>query len=312
MAFPLPSVTPPTLSNWEFQYNGLTFGAGTAYGLISVKGLGDLATVRAQDTPFPRDDGEFTGLDVLGGRDIELDMWVNSSTLSPFAASTALGAAFYRQANTNLPLWFQVPGAPVLCSMCRPRLKPEVWDADYAAGARLATNMTLHANDPRIYGAGVQSSVTVGPPAGGLSFPVGPFPVGPFSSTTPEQVTINQTGNIEMRPIVVINGPITNPIISNTSLTGSPYLQFTNPYQTTYTVLAGDQLLIDLGTPHRMLYYSGGIASGSAPSNVAFWLELGSTWWDLIPGNNVISLGSADSGTTGGGAYIWWAPAYAL
>src|ERR1035441_9495018 len=165
MAFPSPSLTPPTLSNFQGYYNGLTWGAGTAWGFTEIDGWSDSATIRNGDQTFPRDHGEFTGLDVYGGRDITVDYWMKSDGTSLQHAQLALAAATVTQPNTNLPLWLQLPNLPLLCSMCRPRKRTMPIDSDYAAGAIGKPVVQWHANDPRLYAAGAQSTIALPNPS---------------------------------------------------------------------------------------------------------------------------------------------------
>jgi hypothetical protein len=132
-----------------------------------------------------------------------------------------------------------------------------------------------------------------------------------FGTVAPSGVTVTNAGNTETRPVLVINGPVTNPSVSNASITGGPTLQFSNPNQTGYTVAAGDQLVIDTDT-HSILYYVGGVSSGSAPASRGSWLVPGSTWWDLPPGANLIQFLSQDSAAVAGTVQIQWASAYQL
>ena len=75
------------------------------------------------------------------------------------------------------------------------------------------------------------------------------------------------------------------------------------------TVKSGDQLLVDLGTPHRVEYYVGGVGAGGG-ENVMEWLDAElSTWWDLLPGDNTIQFSSFDEANTGGTLTVEWAPA---
>lgn len=317
MAFPLPSsapggVTPPSLSNWQFQFGSLVFGAGTSFGVTSIKGLA-LATIRSQDVALPRDSGELAGLDVYGGRDVTVDMWMTAGGSGLVPNDVALSNAMQLGLATEQPLWFQLPGMPVLCVMARVRKRDTAWDAEYAAGAVAKPSLALHCTDPRIYTAGASTTINLGSVGGGgLTFPVGPFPV-TFGATTPATATITNSGTMESRPILVFNGPLTNPWVSNLTAAGSPIVQVSNPYQSSYTVLAGDQLLVDLNTPHRVLYYSGGIATGVTPSSVRYWLTFGSSWWNLPADTaSTIEFGSQDSTATGGSVEVWAASAYQL
>ena len=309
MAFPSPSITPPTLSNWQFSYQGLTFGSGQAIKVAKVDGLGDLADVRNGDQDRTRDHGQLIGLDVLSGRDMTFTLEAESSTGQVEATLLTLAQVTTPGLTTEQPLWFQLPGLPLLAVMCRPRKRTASWDIGFQIGNVAQTTVQFHATDPRIYTAG--STVTVGlpNPAAGMTFPA-TFPL-TFGSTSPSGVTITNSGNIETRPVLVISGPVTNPSIQNATIPGSPTLTFSNPTQTGYTVLAGDQLVIDLDL-HTILYYAGGVSSGTAPAPRGSWFAAGSTWWDLLEGGNLIQFNSRDSVSVAGTVQVQYASGYQL
>lgn len=344
--FPSPSIEPPELEDFQWHFNGLTFGAGTEFGVLKAEGL-DLAEIRSGDVNLPRDHGQLKGLDVYGGKDIIFDLWVKTDGKSLQEALRELAAATVVKPNEDEPLWFQLPDSPILCVMCRPRKRPSPIDSDYAAADISKPELVLHATDPRCYGAGKESVLKMSPPGGSTA-------------------TLANTGNTEMRPVTVFTGPIAAPKIENTSITGSPYLELVDPAPKEKreaeelverekwtkehftegkitlkelnekeekqkeerpakleeetdkeekgeqpTVKAGDQLLVDLGTPHLIQYYKGGIGVGE-PENAAGWLQPGSVWWDILTGNNVVKFLSLDEADTGGTAAIEWAPATEL
>ena len=319
MSFPSPSLTPPTLANWQFSYNGALIGSAQPAGVLQVQGLGDLATIRSGDIARPRDHGELIGLDVFGGRDIQInvaaftDATSLQDTLNAIANATPVGLT------TEQPLWFNIPGYPApLAAMCRTRKRATPWDFNYSAAVFGQPVLSLHATDPRIYAAGQQVTVGLPNPTSGMTFPA-TFPL-TFGSGGSGGVTVTNAGNTEMRPVLVITGPVTNPSVRNASIASVPTLKFSNPFQTTYTVLTGDQLVVDLDL-HTVLYYTGGILSGSAPASRGAWLVSGSTWWDLLPasgpnsisgGNNTIQFLSQDSASVAGTCTVQWASAYQL
>ena len=309
MAFPPVGVTPPSLSSWQFQYQGLTFGHGQAIKVAKVTGLGDLAAVRTGDQPRSRDHGELIGLDVFGGRDVTFDLEAENSAGTVEATLLTLAAVTLPGLTTESPLWFQLPGQPLLAVMCRPRNRSLSWDVGYQIGNVATPAVRFHATDPRVYTAPSTATVGLPNPTTGMHFPA-TFPL-TFGSTSPSGVTVTNAGNTEMRPILVITGPVTNPSVQNASITGSPTLSFANPSSGGYTVAAGDQLVIDLDT-HSILYYVGGVSSGSAPAPRGSWLVYGSTWWDLSPGNSLIQFNSQDSLSVAGTVQVQWSSAYQL
>lgn len=452
MAFPSPALEPPELLAFQYMYNGLKLGAGTPYGVLQVEGL-DLAAIRNGDVDWPRDHGQAMGLDLYGGRDLIFDIWMKTDGTSLQHAQMALAKATVVLPDEELPLWFQLPNLPLLCIMCRPRLRPLKVDSDYAAANIGKPELHLHATDPRIYTAGVRTEIKPNHPA-------------------TSKVLVN-TGNTEMRPILVFTGPLARPTAKNKSIAGEPSLTFSKAVpaeeeernaresterstkaaresaeeaariasekveaelrvleekseqatresheesvakaqekaekeeaeakkakeeaKETYispreerevnekiaqakweyehrgikagrekteleareklekerakereedeaeeaaakiaaekaekeareereedekagelpTVAAGDQLVVDLGTPHRALYYVGGIEKGN-PKNVLGWLTATSLWWDLIPGNNTIEFSSYDAAETVGTLVVEWASANEL
>jgi hypothetical protein len=343
--FPSPSLSPPSLNDYQWEFNGLTFGAETPFGVLNAEGF-DLAEIRSGDVPWPRDYGKALGLDVYGGKVILFDLWMVPGGTSLQARQLELAAATVVRPNEETPLWFQLPNLPLLCIMCRPRKRPMKIDSDYAAAQVGKPELVLEATDPRIYAAGKESTLAMSPPGGST-------------------VVLNNTGNTEMRPVVVFSGPIAAPAIANDSITGNPKLTFIDPETREKreakeeeelakwkreaeeekitkkhfeekeekqekerkeaeeaevkkeekgeqpTVKTGDQLLVSLGTPHLIEYYKGGIGVGK-PENVSNWLVAGSEWWDILPGNNTIKFTSRDESNTGGTAKIEWAPANEL
>jgi hypothetical protein len=374
--FPSPAIEPPELQNFQFEYNGVVIGAGTPYAVLNIDGL-DLAEIRSGDVSWPRDHGQAKGLDLYGGRDIIFDVWMKSDGTSLQSAQLALAAATVVLPFEELPLWFQLPNLPLLCIMCRPRKKLLKVESDYAAANIGHPELSLHAADPRIYAAGVETGIEPGKTA-----------------------KLNNSGNTEMRPILIITGPMTRPKAGNETIAGKPFLEMINPkaeeeerveketdeaeekaaqekregeeaaavklweeerlkFEITFeqfeekvaaqkvareaavaaeaaaviarvkaekealelrekeehegkkpTVKAGDQMLIDLGTPHIVQYYPGGITKNE-PVDASGWVAPGSVWWDLILGENTVAVSSFDTAPTGTVA-VQWAPALEL
>lgn len=307
MSFPSPSVNAPALANWQYYYQGLTFGEGTSYPVTNVDGL-DLAPIRSGDAGRPLDQGELIGIDLQGGRDITFDFWIGadgSNSLQTLLSNLAAVTVPSPQGTTEYPLFVQLPNLPLLVTLCRPRKRSVTIDKDYGAAAVATPAVMLHSSDPRFYVAPTQTvSMNLPTPGSGLGFPV-TFPAA-FGGGTGASVVIDNTGNMEMRPVLVITGPVTNPWVQNTSITGSPKLTFSNPFQSSFTLNAGDTLTIDLDWKSISYLVSGTTVAAQQQS----WLQPGSTWWNLQPGSNTIQWGSSDSGSAGGTLQIQYAPAY--
>ncbi len=318
MSFPSPAITAPTLENWRWEYNGLELGVGTQYGVLGVEGLDLGGPIRSGDVVLPRDHGQTRGLDLLGGRDLLFDLWLGAQggyTLQTLQKN--LASATTVQPDEELPLWFQLPNLPTLCSMCRPRQRKGKIETDYATGGVWKPELSLHATDPRLYSQGLSAKVSAEETVreGGLSFPVGPFPI-TFGSVLPTVLEAKNEGNVEMRPLLILTGPLTAPSITNTSIAGEPYVQIIRPGAVEPTILAGDQVLIDLGNPHLVLYYAEGIeaarySQGYEPEDIYSWLSAESTWWDL-PANSTSRIALRTSVSSVGTCEMQWASAYLL
>lgn len=303
MAFPSPNLTVPTLSDWQFSFNGVTMGVGTSYGITNVTGL-DLPTIRNGDKGRPRDQGMFIGLDVFGGRSFTLDLWVLADgTSSTQALLEALAAATPVMGNTEIPLWFKIPNMNQMAIMCRVRKRTMPFDFDYGAGNVAKPVIQFFATDPRVYYSPSISSTTTLPngSVGGLTFNFS-FPMS-FLGTMPGQLVLNNIGNYEMRPIIVFTGPLTNPSIQNTSIAGNPKLTFTNPTQINYTLQPGDTLTVDLDF-HSISYTP---VNTNNPQQVLSWYAQGSTWFNLGPGQNLLYFSSSDHPITDGTVTVNWA-----
>lgn len=312
MAFP--TTTGPSLLPWQMSYGGLAIGLGTAYGFYKADGL-DRPQVRSGDTARPRDWGELKGLDLYSGRDVTLTMDivpVGSGTL--LQATQALDSAFAIGGATELPLWIQgASTSPIVASMCRFRKGSRTLDQPYGLGEIARSIYAFHATDPRIYGAKQSQTIGLNAPGGGLTFPI-TFPLTFGTSSGATNIIANNAGNVEMRPVLTITGPCTNPVVGNA--TTGWLLGFSNPAQTGHTLNTGDLLVIDTDLC-SIMYYPNGSSVGSPRRN---WLEAGSVWPNqgsypnpilgLAPGNNTINFESADASAVAGTLTVAYASAW--
>jgi hypothetical protein len=180
-------------------------------------------------------------------------------------------------------------------------------DVAWGAGAGFAQKILvqLQCTDPRVYAPTQSPSVTLPAPPGGLTFPA-TFPLSFGGGSSAGTITLNNTGDIETRPIVVINGPVTSPTIQNQT-TGA-LVTIKNPNQVGFTIQTGEKLWVDMDQ-HEVYYYSVGSSIGSARRS---WVVAGSTWWDLAPGTSVVAFSSQDASLPSPAptCSVYWAPAY--
>lgn len=291
MAFPPYGTIVPSLLTWQMAYQGYVLGVPAAYGITQVDGL-DLPTVQTADQQRSRDMGEFPGLDVLGGRDISITGdFVASGDLSMPQTSMLLAdvASNYTQGGiTEFPLWFQWPDLPILCSMSRVRKRQVSVDLSYTMG--LANyNLQFHSTDPRLYGAPVQTTVTgVGSSGGGST------------------ISINYPGNVDMRPIIQLNGPLNNPTVSNTNWGIYIALNLTS----------SEYVVIDLDL-HTVQYYNGSVLQyyRAAAASTSVWPSytngINALYYATEP--TVITCISTDGSPPAGSSMtVTYAPAYLI
>jgi hypothetical protein len=312
MSFPSSTLSAPSLSTYQMQYNGLTLGPGTGYRIQKLEGL-DLPNVRSGDVARPRDHGELIGLDLMAGRDVVLTLQVATDGTSLQHALSAFASAFGSAGVTEAPLYLQLPNLPLLAVMCRPRQRTVPIDLEgYTVAGVASVAVQLHATDPRLYVAPSIASTTSAPtPAGGLTFPV-TFPVSFGGGSSTADLFPNNVGNIEMRPILVITGPCTNPKVANDQTGWS--LTFTNPSQSSFTLYAGDTLTVDLDS-HSVQYL---VSGTTVPSSERGWVVPGSIWPNatgiagLEPGVQTIQFSTTDSGVVAATLTLEYASAYMI
>jgi hypothetical protein len=308
--FPAITTTVPTLSNWQLSLGGLTMGLGTPYGFSTLEGIADGPTIRNGDVDRPRDQGQYLGLDFAAGRDIILTGDANTDGTSLQHALEVLGTSMFAQV-TEMPLWFQLPNLPLLCSMVRPRKNTTPIDFGYSFG--LAKKILgFHSTDPRLYAAPSAGSVGVPKPLGGLTFNAS-FPLAFGGGSVAGILNVTNTGNVECRPILVFTGPMTNPTVTNETTGWS--LSFSNPSQSGYTLNAGDVMTVDTDL-RSITYVAAGTAAGTSHAN---WLVAGSTWPSVLgglpglaPGANLVEFNTQDTSTVAGTLGVQFSSAYIL
>lgn len=306
MSFPASTVAVPTLSYYQFSYQGYTFGPGTPLELTKIEGV-DMPVVRNGDAGRPRETGRFVGLDVLDGRDIAITgelLTTDPTAWLTLASATAAGGT------AEYPLYFNTPSWGTLVTMVRPRKRPMPIDIKAALGNLVDVVLGFSGSDPRWYSTPTNSaSVTSPGTTTGFTFNA-TFPLSFGGGSSVGTLAVVNAGNIDIPPILTVTGPCTTPSITNASLPGAPNLLFG------VTLNAGDQLVINTDM-HTATLFTAGSTLGSSR---VYTLGQGSQWWTLWPaggsfsvpgGSNTIQFLSSDPTPSGtltvaapGGAYI--------
>ena len=283
-----------TLSQvYSFAFNNQVFGgAGSPYQILSVDGLESLPSIRNQDDNRGYHDGMFTGRDFLSGRSISIIF--NTFGDSNGSAQTnynTIQRTLLPQTSGTTPLFFKFPNIPGSEQFVDARvrsLRTSV-DPNYTYGY-ITSQVEFFCPDPNYYDSNLQTANMLISAALGRTYnKTFNYTYGGGSSSV--TTTISNIGWATTYPTIVINGPITNPVIGNT--TSGNTLNFTGTYS------ALDVLEIDLynqlitlnGNPARNLLISG-------------------TWFDAPPGNsNFFFTGTGTlAGTTQ--ATVSWYSAY--
>lgn len=143
-----------------------------------------------------------------------------------------------------------------------------------ADGRRVRYSIPLVASDPRRYDQ-TEQAVSVGLPASGntgITWPL-TWPMNFGASNPGGSVNVTNNGDIDVHPILVISGPVTNPVIAN-STTGE-----TMTFD--YVLGGGETLVID--TANRTV-----LLGGTASRRYA--LKPDSAWPRVIPGVNTFQM----------------------
>jgi len=278
---------------YSFAFKNQVFGgAGSPYQILSVDGLESLPGIRNQDDNRGYHDGMFTGRDFLSGRNISIIF--NTFADSNGSAQTnynTIQSILLPQTSGTTPLYFKFPNSPTSEQFVDARvraLRTSV-DPNYTYGY-ITSQVDFFCPDPNYYNNNLQTANMLISAALGRTYNrTFDYTYGGGSSSV--TTTISNIGWATTYPTITIQGPITNPIVGNTT-TGNT-LNFTGTYS------ALDVLEIDLynqlitlnGSPARNLLISG-------------------TWFDAPPGNsNFFFTGSATlAGTTQ--ATVSWYSAY--
>lgn len=161
---------------------------------------------------------------------------------------------------------------------------------DLTAPTRCDFQVTAIAPNPMIFGASQQVSSAISPPSGGGY--VVPMIVPYISAaSTGGSTVINNAGSETAWPVVTLTGPLSNPVLTNT--TTGKVLQLSP-----YSIATGDQVIIDMDAHTITLNGASLISTKTATSD----------WWGLVTGNNTVTVTTTSSSDTGSAVFTYNAP----
>jgi phage-related protein len=283
-----------TLSQvYSFAFNNQVFGgAGSPYQILSVDGLESLPGIRNQDDNRGYHDGMFSGRDFLNGRTISIIF--NTFGDSNGSAQTnynTIQSVLLPQTQGTTPLYFKFPNIPTSEQFVNARvraLRTSV-DPNYTYGY-ITSQVDFFCPDPNYYNSNLQTANMLISAALGRTYnKTFNYTYGGGSSSV--TTTIQNIGWATTYPTITIQGPITNPVIGNTTTGNTLYFTGTYSALDTLEIDLYNQLITLNGNPARNLLISG-------------------TWFDAPPGNsNFFFTGTGTlAGTTQ--ATVSWYSAY--
>lgn len=205
-----------SVSDWQFDLNGLVFGSGTPYRLMGFE-HGKPET-RANDTPLPRADGIRFGRDHLAGQVLAFDIGVQGA--DPEATLELVSALRVQwQADTargtpgaTVPLQFKRPGRATMRVYGRPR-QFTVASMQHASVGWVPTVADFQCADHLFYADTEESvSISIAPPAaGGLVEPL----TDPLTATAATAGTgeVGVAGDVATWLVARIDGPVLDPVV---------------------------------------------------------------------------------------------------
>jgi hypothetical protein len=283
-----------TLSQvYSFAFNNQVFGgAGSPYQILSVDGLESLPGIRNQDDNRGYHDGMFTGRDFLSGRSVSIIF--NTFGDSNGSAQTnynTIQSTLLPQTQGTTPLYFKFPNSPKSEQFVYARVRAlrTTVDPNYTYGY-ITSQVEFFCPDPNYYNSNLQTANMLISAALGRTYnKTFNYTYGGGSATV--TTTISNIGWATTYPTITINGPITNPVIGNTTTGNTLYFTGTYSALDTLEIDLYNQLITLNGNPARNLLISG-------------------TWFAAPPGNsNFFFTGTGTlAGTTQ--ATVSWYSAY--
>ncbi|MFJ9420680.1 phage distal tail protein [Streptomyces sp. NPDC101249] len=207
----------PELTDWQYDFGGVTIGAGTNVNVIETAGLGR-PPVRDNDVDQPSMDGQWAGPDYWAGRQVQIDAAIKipgqpDACHDVVAALQAAsdGTAVRLVGGQGMTLRIKRPGRPVRRLTGRMRkLDPEYKDVIHGY---VPLDIEFVAHDPTFYADTVTTTeIPLGwLTGGGFAAPVvAPIYVqdGTVAAYRPGWVT-NQ-GTADAWPVIRVTGPCAN------------------------------------------------------------------------------------------------------
>jgi tail protein len=265
--------------NGQYEFNGLLLNDSLSdldtVRVISTSGLFSLPDMKTSDSELQDDHGGSVGRDLLGMRPVVMDLRVIASTKANMYNKLEAIAAALQPQSTLIPLVFQRAGIGKRLLNVRPR--------------RLGGFDTSAALD---HGSAEGSVMFLAPDPRKLALPARSQGITIAASGTTNSGTLAMNGNFQggAKPIISIAGPITNPRITNAA-DGARTLRIDQ------VITAGQTLIVNAFD--RTVMIAGFDYSANVRSD--------NQWWNLLPGDNLITVTRSNSPATAATVtFDWW------
>jgi hypothetical protein len=271
------------LTDYQYSFNGLTFGDGTGYFVDHAEGFEGYET-RVSDSDQPRGDGGIRGLDYVAPRTVAFTLALGETSDTGYEARwAAIRAAFAPSRSTDLPLVFKRPGMVERYVNCRPIQLTRI--EEYLSFDQVGhPPVVLRAVDPRLYSTTPQTAnaTIFAGSSGGMDWPVGNWPVDYTGGTQNLAVLVNN-GAADAYPLIRVYEPITGTLtgFTLTNLTNGSVLQVTTSI-TTGQILTADMTAAVTGANSLIVSLDGANRYGS-------WAVPRSAF-SLSPGTNLLKF----------------------
>lgn len=241
-----------TLTDFQVEYNGLLLGKGTQFRIpIGQINFLDLAPVKTMETQRIWADGSFAGPDFADVLFPQMDLKViGGGSLTQFQANLVMLRNTTTIQPVGLPLWFKVPGFPVMGILARVNKRNIPIDEGWLRAGYAICPLQFRAPDPAWQSVPrILSLAASGATVSGLVFPMFNVASGTYvvpgvadfgaSGVSSSSGQLWNSGNTPAWPLVTIPGPITGPF---TVQIAGGYVTYSGALQ------ASDTLVIDYST----------------------------------------------------------------
>lgn len=230
------------LADYQYNYNGLTFGDGTSIMIDHAEGF-EGYEVRTSDSDEPRNDGAIRGLDYVSARTVAFTLSLGETSDSDYETRWAtIRSAFMPSRSTDSALTFKRPGQPERYVNCRPIQLVRV--EDYLRFNQIGhPPVVFRAVDPRLY-ASDSNSLTMSvfaSSSGGMDWPITNWPID-FTGASQTLFSAVNDGTADAYPLIRFYGPTVGTVtgVTLTNLTNGDVLTVST------TITSGQILTADM------------------------------------------------------------------